>query len=70
MKENPGFRTGREGRRLQTQKQQREAQVKLHPRGLARSIAKALGDMKGWREEVAKLPRTGRKYLHPERRKA
>lgn len=70
MKENPGFRTGREGRRLQTQKKQREAQVKLHPRGLARSIAKARGDMKGWREEVAKLPRTGRKYLHPERRKA
>ena len=74
MKLNPGLKTGREGRRLETQKQQREARGKgLHPRGLARSVAKGMNRAHGqteseigsWRETVAKLPRTGRKRIHP-----
>ena len=70
MRENPGFRMGREGRRLQTQKQQREAAGKrVHPRRLARAIAKDMGAGKEWREAVMSLPRKGEKYLHPERRR-
>ena len=70
MKINPRFKDGKEGRRLRTQKQQREAAGKgLHPRRLARSIAKDMGAGKKWREAVMKLPRTGQKYLHPERRR-
>lgn len=67
MKLNPGLKTGRQGRRYETQKQQREATHRLHPRGLARSVAKAMGAGDEWRETVAKLPPKGRKYLHPER---
>jgi hypothetical protein len=76
MKLNPGLKTGREGRRLETQKQQREAMGKgLHPRGLARSVAKGLNVMHGqkeseigrWRETVAKMPRTGRKRIYPKK---
>jgi hypothetical protein len=26
-----------------------------------------MGNRDGWRDEVAKLPKTGRKYLYPER---
>ena len=68
MKLNPGLKTGREGRRLETQKQQREARGKgLHPRGLARSVGKAMGAGKDWREAVAALPKTGRKRIHPKK---
>ena len=38
MKENVGLKTGRAGRRLETQKHQREARGKFHPRGLARAV--------------------------------
>ena len=38
MKENAGLNTGRAARRLETRKAQREARVKFHPRGLARSV--------------------------------
>lgn len=69
MKENQGFATGRLGRRYETQKQQREASPKLHPRGLARSIGKAMGAGKEWRKAVAALPAEGQRYLHPERRR-
>ena len=51
----------RKDKRKQTQKQQAAATPKLHPRGLARSVAKTLGGgkvRKNWREQVAKLPRT------------
>ena len=70
MKENQGLRLGREGRRLTTQKQQRAARGNgLHPRRLARSIAKARGAGKNWWEEVMALPARGQKYLHPEKRR-
>lgn len=39
MKEKPRIKYGREGRRLETQKQQREAREHFHPRSLARSVA-------------------------------
>lgn len=39
MYEKSKMKTGREGRRLETQKHQREAKGKFHPRGLARSVA-------------------------------
>ena len=59
----------RKDKRKQTQRQQAAATPKLHPRGLARSVAKTLGASKEtWRDQVAALPRTGRKYLrHPEK---
>lgn len=50
----------RTDKRKQTQKQQAAATPKLHPRGLARSVAKTIGRGKvldNWREQVAKLPR-------------
>lgn len=50
----------RTDKRKQTQKQQAAATPKLHPRGLARSVAKTLGKgkvSKNWREQIAKLPR-------------
>lgn len=51
-----------------TQRQQATAKPKLHPRGLARSVAKYLGASRGtWRDQVAALPRHGQKYLHPEK---
>ena len=53
-------------KRIETQRQQREARGKgLHPRSLARSVAKAMGAGKEWREKVAELPRTGRSRIHP-----
>ena len=39
MYEKSKMKTGREGRRLETQKQQREAKGHFHPRSLARSVA-------------------------------
>ena len=39
MKNDVKIKYGRKGRRLETQKQQREAREKFHPRGLARSVA-------------------------------
>ena len=39
MKENAGLKLGREGRRLETRKHQREARDHFHPRSLARSVA-------------------------------
>ena len=59
--------TARQKRARETRRAQREAKPKLHPRCLARSVGKAMGAGDAWRGEVAKLPRTGRKYLHPER---
>ena len=61
--------TARQDRARATRKAQREAKPKLHPRCLARSVGKAMGAGDAWREQAAKLPRTGRKYLHPERRR-
>lgn len=60
--------TARQKRAKRTQRERAAARPKLHPRGLARSVAKSLGLGKDWRK-VSKLPRTGRKYLHPERRR-
>ena len=55
-------------RRMATQNQQQAAAGKtLHPRRLARSVARSMGAGKEWREKVAALPRRGQKYLHPER---
>lgn len=53
----------------ETRKQQAAAAGKgLHPRGLARSVAKAMGAGKGdWRERVAALPKTGRSRIHPKK---
>ena len=51
----------------ETRRNQRNAQPKLHPRCLARSVAKAMGAGKEWRNECAGLPRRGQKYLYPER---
>lgn len=56
-------------KRKRTQMQQKAAAGHgLHPRGLARGIAKASGYLhpKMWRRFVEHLPRTGQKYLHPE----
>ena len=78
MKENPGLRLGRDGLRLETQKNQRLTRNhRIHPRGLARSVAKGLNRMNSqteneissWREDVAALPKRGQRYLHPERHK-
>ena len=41
MYEKSRLKMGREGRRLETQKQQREAKGCFHPRALARAIAHA-----------------------------
>lgn len=61
----------KQDRARKTRREQREALERgtLHPRGLARSVAKTLGKgqiPEDWRDVVAKLPRTGRKYLKPE----
>ena len=42
---------------------------RLHPRGLARSVGKAMGAGKNWRTAVASLPRTGRKRIHPKKKR-
>ncbi len=47
MKDNPKIKYGRAGRRLETQKQQREAREKFHPRGLARSVARKQMEQNG-----------------------
>ena len=65
-------------RRYVTQKHQREAKKAgtVHPRGLARSVAKAYNRAHGhkeseigniWRVLAGKLPRKGRKYLRTEK---
>ena len=54
-------------RKSETKRAQAAASPKLHPRGLARSIAKAAGASKTWRETVAAMPAAGQRYLHPER---
>lgn len=41
MKDKPAIKYGREGRRLETQKNQREARSHFHPRSLARGIVHA-----------------------------
>ena len=56
-------------RAAETRRNQRAAKQTLHPRCLARSVAKAMGCGDEWREECAKLPRRGQKYLYPERHK-
>lgn len=57
MKENPGLKTGREGRRLETQKQQRnpKAGATYHPRSLYRGLG----------VEYSTAP--GRKRIHPKK---
>ena len=60
-------------RRKETQRQQREAHPKLHPRGLARSVAKFINrynhqtenEIDLWRENVVKLPKKGKARIHP-----
>ena len=65
-------------RRKETQYYQRQAEKRgiLHPRGLARSVAASINGMHGdsptaiagfWRAIIYRLPRTGQKYLYPER---
>lgn len=55
MKENPGLKTGREGRRLETQKQQRnqKAGATYHPRSLYRGLTVPYSNV------------PGRKRIHP-----
>lgn len=66
-----------DNRRYETQRNQRKAAKAgtVHPRSLARSIAKATNRASGqkesrirdsWRKIAAKLPRYGRKYLRTE----
>lgn len=66
-----------DNRRYETQRNQRKAAKAgtVHPRSLARSIAKAANRASGqkesrirdsWRKIAAKLPRYGRKYLRTE----
>jgi len=42
---------------------------RLHPRFLARSVGKAMGAGKDWREAVAALPKTGRARIHPKKKR-
>lgn len=66
-----------DNRRYETQRNQRKAAEAgtAHPRGLARSVAKAYNRANGnkeseigkiWRVLAGKLPRKGRKYLRTE----
>lgn len=66
-----------DNRRYETQRNQRKAAKAgtVHPRSLARSIAKAANRASGqkesrirdsWRKIAAKIPRYGRKYLRTE----
>ena len=65
----------RKDRRKETQRQQAEARksgLQLHPRGLARSVAKHYGHGtidEDWEVRVARLPRTGRSRIYPKVRK-
>ena len=57
-------------RRLKGAKDMEEKRTKgprLHPRSLARSVGKAMGAGKDWREAVAALPKTGRARIHPKK---
>lgn len=65
-------------RRMDTQYFQRQAAKRgvLHPRGLARSVAANINSVHGdsptaikalWRAIIYRLPRSGQKYLYPER---
>lgn len=65
-------------KRKETQYYQRQAEKRgvLAPRGLARSVAASINGMQGskqtaiaglWRAIIYRLPRTGQKYLYPER---
>lgn len=65
-------------RRKETQYYQRQAAKRgiLAPRGLARSVARNISALQGqksnaiaglWRAIIYRLPRTGQKYLYPER---
>ena len=65
-------------KRKETQYSQRQAEKRgiLSPRGLARSVAASINGMRGdsptaiagfWRAIIYRLPRTGQKYLYPER---
>ena len=60
MKLNPGLKTGREGRRLETQRQQRnpKAGATYHPRSLYRGLG----------VEYSTAP--GRKRIHPKKARA
>ena len=60
--------SARQNRKMATRRAQREAGPALHPRRLARSIGKELGEGKDWRGRVAGLPAKGQRFLHPERR--
>ena len=68
MKKRPGKNNSHQYNQMKkTQREQQKAKPKLHPRGLARSIAMNLGATPStWRTVVAGLPKKGRKYLHPE----
>lgn len=62
--------SARQVRAAETRRNQRRAAETgmVHPRSLARSVAKAMGDVHGWRQ-TGKMPKKGQKYLHPEKRK-
>ena len=47
MKDDSKIKYGREGRRLETQKHQREANGQFHPRSLARSVARKQMELNG-----------------------
>ena len=62
----------RKDRRKETQRQQASSPTKLHPRGLARSVAKYYGHGTiddDWKIRIARLPRTGRSRIYPKIRK-
>ena len=70
--------TSAHNRRMETQYFQRQAAKRgvLHPRGLARTVAASINGMQGskqnaiaglWRAIIYRLPRTGQKYLYPEK---
>lgn len=61
--------TARQTRRQTTRKNQTRERIVLHPRKLARSIAKAMDAGKAWRSTVARLPAKGQRLLHPERKR-
>ena len=58
----------RRQRSRKKEKKQVASKVTVSPRRLARSVAKYYGggtiDL-DWKERVARLPKKGRKYLHP-----
>ena len=81
MKDEAKVPSLRNRRRYETQKNQREARKEgtVHPRGLARSMAKAYCRSKNisehhcgdyFRELAKKLPKHGRKYLYSDAERA